>query len=63
MAENSEWDSMPPTYIHKLNFGVNMSYIRRHALITMFCSLSVICPVSELFLLTHNRYAKSMLYK
>ena len=35
----------------------------RHALNTMFCLLSVSCLVGELFLLTHDRYANSMLYK
>ena len=63
MAENSERHSMTPTYMHKLNLGVNMSYNMRHALNTMFCLLSVSCLVGELFLLTHDRYANSMLYK
>ena len=63
VAENSERHSMTTTYIHKLNFGVNMSYNMRHALNTMFCLLSVSCLVSELFFLTHDRYANSMLYK
>ena len=63
VAENSERHSMTPTYIHKLNLGVNMSYNIRHALYTMFCLLSVSCLVSELFVLTHDRYANSMLYK
>ena len=63
VAENSERHSMTPTYIHKLDFGVNMSYNIRHALNTMFCLLSVSCLVGELFLLTHDRYANSMLYK
>ena len=63
VAENSERHSMAPTYIHKLNLGVNMSYNVRHALNTMFCLLSVSCLVGELFSLTHNRYAYSMLYK
>ena len=58
VAENSERHSMTPTYIHKLN-----SYNMRHALNTMFCLLSVRSLVSELFLLTHDRYANSMLYK
>ena len=62
VAENSEPHSMTPTF-HKLNFGRNMSYSRRHALNTMFCLLSVSCLVGELFLLTHDRYANSMLYK
>ena len=52
VAENSERHSMSPTHIHKLN-----------ALNTMFCLLSVSCLVGELFLLTHDRYANSMLYK
>ena len=30
--ENSERHSMTTTYIHKLNFGVNMAYNMRHAL-------------------------------
>ena len=63
VAENSERHSNSPTYIHKLNLGVNMSYNRRHSLNTMFCLLSVSCLVSELFLLTHDRYANSILYK
>ena len=29
VAENSEQDSMTPTYIHKLILGVNMSYNMR----------------------------------
>ena len=36
MAENSERHSMSPTYIHKLNWRVNLSYNMRHALDTMF---------------------------
>ena len=63
VAENSERHSMIPTYIHKLNMGVNMSYNMRHALNNMFCLLSVSYLVGELFLLTHDRYANSMLYK
>ena len=63
VAENSERHSMNPTYIHKLNLGVNMSYNMRHALNTMLCLLSVRCLVGILFLLTHGRYANSMLYK
>ena len=63
VAENSERHSMTPTYIHKLNLGVYMSYNMRHALSTMFCLLSVSCLVGELFLLTHDRYANSMLYR
>ena len=63
VPENSEPHSMTQTYIHKLNFGGNMSYSRRHALNTMFCLLSVSCLVGEMFLLTHDRYANSMLYK
>ena len=63
VAENSERHSMTITHIHKLNFGVNMSYCRRHALNTMFGLLSVSCLVGELFLLTHDRYANSVLYK
>ena len=42
---------MTPTYIHKLNLGVKMSYNMRHALKTMFCLLSVSCLVSECFCL------------
>ena len=34
VAENS--DSMTPTYIHKLNLGVTMSYNMRHALKTLY---------------------------
>ena len=63
VAENSEQPSMTPTYIHKLNLGIYMSYNMRHALNTMFCLLTVSCLVGELFLLTHDRYANSMLYK
>ena len=63
VAENSERHSMTPTYIHKLILGVSMSYNMRHALNTMVCLLSVSCLVGELFLLTHDRYANSMLYK
>ena len=33
--ENSERHPMTPTYIHKLNLGVNMSYYMRHALNTV----------------------------
>ena len=44
VAENSERHSMTPTYIHKLIFGVNMSYNIRHV-------LSVSCLVVELFCL------------
>ena len=60
VAENSERHSMTPTYIHKLNLGVNMSYNMRHALNTMYCLQSVSCLVCEL--LKHDRYANSMLY-
>ena len=63
VAENSERHSMTTIYIRKLNFGVNMSYYMRHALNTMFCLLSVSYLVCELFLLTHDRYANSILYK
>ena len=63
VAESSERHSMTPKYIHKLNLWVNMSYNTRHALNTMFCLLSVSCLVGKLFLLTHDRYANSMLYK
>ena len=63
VAENSEPHSMTQTYIHKLNLGVNMSYNMRHALNTMFCLVSVSCLVGELFLLRHDRYNNSMLYK
>ena len=64
MAENSERHSMTPTYTHKFNLGVDMSYNMRHALNTMFCLLSVSCLVGELFCShTHDRYANSMLYK
>ena len=57
VAENSERHSMTPTYIHILNFGVNMSYNMKHAVNTMFCLLSVNCLGGALFLLTHDRYA------
>ena len=64
VAENSERHSMTPTYTHKLNLGVNISYNMRHALNTMFFLLSVSCLVVELlFFHTHDRYAYSMLYK
>ena len=63
MAENSKRHSMTPTYIHKLNLGVTMSYNMRHVLNTMFCLLLVSYLAGELFLLTHDRYAKSVLYK
>ena len=63
VAENSERHSMTPTYIHKLNWGFNTSNNMRHALNTMFCLLSVSCLVGELFLLAHDRYANSILYK
>ena len=63
MAESSERHSMTPTYIHKLNLGVNVSYNMRNAFNTMFCLLSVSYLVGELFLLTHDRYANCMLYK
>ena len=49
VAENSEQHSMAPTYIHKLNSGVNTSYNMRHALNNIFCLLSVSCLVGELF--------------
>ena len=62
VAENSEPHSKTPTYIHKLNFGGNMSYSRRHALNTMFSLLSVSCLVGELFLITHDRYVNSICY-
>ena len=63
VAQNSERHSTTPTYIHKLNLGVNMSYNARHALNTTFCLLSVSSPVGELFLLTPDPYANSTLYK
>ena len=63
VAEKSERHPMTPTFIHKLNLGVNMSYYMRHALNTVYCLLSVSCLVGTLFLLTHDRYANSMLYK
>ena len=63
VAEKSERHSMTPNIYPQIEFGVNMSYNMRHALNTMFCLLSVSCHVGELFLLTHDRYAKSMLYK
>ena len=54
MAENSERHSMTPTYIHKLNLRVNMSYNMRHALNNVFCLLSVSCLVGELFCCLHT---------
>ena len=61
VAENNQRHSMTPTFIHKLNLGVNMSYNIRHALNTMVCLLSVSCLAGELFLLTHDRYTNSVL--
>ena len=61
VAENSERDSMTPTYIHKLNLGVNMSYNMRHSLNTMFYLLSVSCLAGKKFLLTRDRIVNSML--
>ena len=49
VAETCERHSITPTYILKLNLGVNMSYNMRHALDTMLCLLSVSCLVGELF--------------
>ena len=47
VAEYSERHSMSPTYIHKLNLGVNMSYNMRHALNTMFaCCRWVVLSVN-----------------
>ena len=47
VAEYSERHSMSPTYIHKLNLGVNMSYNMRHALSTMFaCCRWVVLSVN-----------------
>ena len=61
VAENSERHSMTPTYIHKLNLGVNMSYNMRHALDTMFCLLLVSCLDGELFCThTQDRCANSI---
>ena len=54
MAENSERHSMTPTYIHKLNLRVNMSYNMRHALNNVFCLLSVSCLNGELFCCLHT---------
>ena len=44
--ENSERHSMTTTYIHKLNFGVNMAYNMRHALkkLTLVLEKSALCP-------------------
>ena len=55
VAENSERHSMTPTYIHKLNLRVNMSYNMRHALNTIFCLLSVSYLVGELICCLHTR--------
>ena len=55
VAENSERHSMTPTYIHKLNLRVNMSYNMRHALNTIFCLLSVSYFVGELICCLHTR--------
>ena len=54
--------SMTPTYIHKLNLGVNMSYNMRHALNTMFCLLSVSCLVAELFCSIHTTAMLTVCY-
>ena len=63
VAENSDRHSTTSSHTHNLNLGVNMSYNMRHALNTMVCLLPVSCLVVELILLTHDRYANSMLYK
>ena len=48
----------------QIEFEGNMTYNMRHALNTMFCLLSVICLVVELFCShTLDRYANSILYK
>ena len=54
VAENNERHSMTPTYMHKLNLGVNMSYNMRHALNAMFGLLSVNCfvPIHTTVMLT-----------
>ena len=62
MAENSKRHSMTPTFIHKLNLGVNMSCNMRHALNTMFCLLSVNFLIGELFLLTQDRNVLTVCY-
>ena len=62
VAENSERHSMTPNIYPLIEFEINMSYIMRPALNTMFCLLSVSCLAGELFLPTHDRYANSMLY-
>ena len=43
VAENSERHSMTPTYIHKVNLWVNMSYNMRYTLHTMFCFGELSC--------------------
>ena len=62
VAKNSERHSVSLTYIHKLNFGVNMSYNMRHALNTMFCLLSVCCLVVELFFPIHTTVMLTVCY-
>ena len=60
VADNNERHSMTPTYIHKLNLGVDMSYNMRHALDTMFCLLLMSCLDGELFCShTQDRCANS----
>ena len=63
VAENSERHSMTPNLYPQIEFWGHMSYIMRHVLNTMFCLLLVSCLVGEMFLLTHDRDANSMLYK
>ena len=47
VAENSERHSMTPTYIHKLNLGVNISYYMSHALTLCFaCCRWVVLSVN-----------------
>ena len=62
VAENSERYSMTPTYIHKLNLWVNMSYNMRHALNIIFCLLSVSYLVGELSCCLHTTVILTVCY-
>ena len=62
MAENSERHSMTPTYIHKLNLRVNMSYNMRHALNTIFSLLLVSYLVGELICCLHTTVKLTVCY-
>ena len=62
VAKNSELHSMTPTYIHKLNLRVNMSYNMRHALNTIFCLLSVSYLVGESICCLHMTVMLTVCY-